>query len=183
MVSVDEIEEKCSGILCGNKKTSCADQLAKAVRMASKKENENTWIKPYKREYYPEISSIWLETNIKAHNFIDEEYWIKNKDVFKKGVEEATVYVYFDEVVKGFIGLSENYIAGLFVKDTFQNKGIGYALLEKAKETKEFLTLDVYEKNKNAVKLYLKNGFVIEKTFIDKNTNSKTFRMSWKRGI
>ncbi len=33
-LSVDEIEQKCSGIVCGNKNTSCADQLAKAVRMA-----------------------------------------------------------------------------------------------------------------------------------------------------
>ena len=38
-LSVNEIEKKCSGILCGNKKTSCADQLAKAVRCAYEKLN------------------------------------------------------------------------------------------------------------------------------------------------
>jgi len=36
-LSVEEIEKKCSGILCGNKNTSCADQLAKAVRYAHDK--------------------------------------------------------------------------------------------------------------------------------------------------
>lgn len=32
--TVDQIEEKLSGILCGRRPTSCADQLAKAVRRA-----------------------------------------------------------------------------------------------------------------------------------------------------
>lgn len=32
--SVDQIEEKLSGIACGRRGTSCADQLAKAVRAA-----------------------------------------------------------------------------------------------------------------------------------------------------
>ncbi len=33
-MTVDEIEKKLSGIMCGMKGTSCADQLAKAVREA-----------------------------------------------------------------------------------------------------------------------------------------------------
>lgn len=33
-MSVEEIEKKLSGIKCGTKGTSCADQLAKAVRQA-----------------------------------------------------------------------------------------------------------------------------------------------------
>lgn len=32
--SVSEIENKLTGILCGRRPTSCADQLAKAVRVA-----------------------------------------------------------------------------------------------------------------------------------------------------
>lgn len=32
--TVDEIEEKCKGITCGRRPTSCADQLACAVREA-----------------------------------------------------------------------------------------------------------------------------------------------------
>ena len=34
-MSVDEIESKCLGNLCGTRGTSCADQLAKAVRAAA----------------------------------------------------------------------------------------------------------------------------------------------------
>lgn len=32
--TVEQIEEKCKGITCGRRPTSCADQLARAVREA-----------------------------------------------------------------------------------------------------------------------------------------------------
>ena len=38
-MKVDEIEEKLKGNTCGRRDTSCADQLAKAVRMAKKEIN------------------------------------------------------------------------------------------------------------------------------------------------
>jgi uncharacterized protein (TIGR03905 family) len=33
-MTIDEIKEKCKGVTCGNKGTSCADQLALAVEKA-----------------------------------------------------------------------------------------------------------------------------------------------------
>ena len=33
-MTVEQIQEKISGIICGTKGTSCADQLAKAVKQA-----------------------------------------------------------------------------------------------------------------------------------------------------
>lgn len=39
--SVDEIEEKLTGITCGRRPTSCGDQLAKAVRAAYAAQYEN----------------------------------------------------------------------------------------------------------------------------------------------
>ena len=38
--TVEQIEEKCKGITCGRRPTSCADQLTKAVR-AAYEENVN----------------------------------------------------------------------------------------------------------------------------------------------
>lgn len=36
-LTVEEVEKKCGGIHCGMRSTSCADQLAKAVREAYEK--------------------------------------------------------------------------------------------------------------------------------------------------
>lgn len=39
-MTVEEIENKIGGIICGRRETSCADQLAKAVRKAYDKQEE-----------------------------------------------------------------------------------------------------------------------------------------------
>lgn len=41
-MTVDQIVEKCSGIQCGFKNTSCADQLAKAVLEAREMSTKST---------------------------------------------------------------------------------------------------------------------------------------------
>ncbi|MDE7245567.1 MAG: TIGR03905 family TSCPD domain-containing protein [Oscillospiraceae bacterium] len=38
--TVEQIEEKLAGVLCGRRPTSCADQLAKAVRAACEAEQK-----------------------------------------------------------------------------------------------------------------------------------------------
>ncbi|MBQ4313326.1 MAG: TIGR03905 family TSCPD domain-containing protein [Clostridia bacterium] len=40
-LTVDEVEKRLSGIRCGMKSTSCGDQLAKAVREAYEKQNQD----------------------------------------------------------------------------------------------------------------------------------------------
>ena len=44
-----------------------------------------------------DVLQIWLETNIKAHSFIDKEYWTGNYEMVKQILPEAEVYVYEDE--------------------------------------------------------------------------------------
>ena len=39
-LTVDEVEKKLSGVICGRRPTSCADQLAKAVREAYEVEKQ-----------------------------------------------------------------------------------------------------------------------------------------------
>ena len=41
-----------------------------------------------------DVLQIWLETNIKAHSFIDKEYWTGNYEMVKQILPEAEVYVY-----------------------------------------------------------------------------------------
>ena len=51
---------------------------------------------------------------------------------------EAEVYVYEkDDDIRGFIGMMENYIAGIFVDEKFRSCGIGRELLDYAKSVKK----------------------------------------------
>ena len=71
---------------------------------------------------------------------------------------DAKVYIFQeDNIIKGFIGIiEEEYIAGLFVKSEYQREGVGKKLIEYIKPKYRQLKLDVYSKNKNAIKFYVK---------------------------
>lgn len=136
-------------------------------------------IRKFKETDLNSIMKLWLETNISAHDFIDENYWRGNYDQVRQMILKATIYIYEENSIKGFTGLSGNYIAGIFVESNSQSKGIGKALLDHIKERNKELFLHVYKKNKRAVRFYLREGFVIDNEQIDKNTNEIELVLKW----
>ena len=126
------------------------------------------------------VMQIWKNENIKAHKFIQKEYWENNYNYVKEALKNAEVYVYLiKKEIVGFIGLNNNYIEGIFIDTNNQCKGIGTSLLNKVKENKSSLTLSVYKKNTNTINFYKKNNFIITKESIDKNTNESEYTMTW----
>lgn len=131
-----------------------------------------------------EVAKIWLDTNIKTHNFIPAQYWRGNFEVVKEMFLQAEIYVYENEEsskIQGFIGLSDNYIEGIFICSEAQSNGIGKQLLEFVKGIKTELSLSVYKKNVRAVKFYQRENFRIHSEDIDKDTKEKEYRMTWRR--
>ncbi len=127
-----------------------------------------------------EVMGIWLDVNMHTHNFIQKNYWTNNYDKVKQILPKSTVYVYeMDNKIQGFIGLIDNYIAGVFVDNNVQSKGIGKKLLDYVKQHNERLTLHVYQKNYRAVKFYQREGFVILNEQIDEDTKEAEFTMFW----
>ncbi|HPD01200.1 MAG TPA: GNAT family N-acetyltransferase [Acetivibrio sp.] len=122
---------------------------------------------------------LWLETNITAHDFIDEKYWRSKYEQVKEMMPKATIYVYEDDFIKGFTGLSGNYVAGIFVEANSQSKGIGKALLDHIKGINKELFLHVYKKNERAVRFYIREGFFIKGEQTDNNTNETELVMKW----
>ncbi len=128
-----------------------------------------------------ETATIWLETNRKAHDFISTEYWQSNFDMVKEMLLQAEVYVYENEgSIQGFIGLNDEYIAGLFVSEQAQSHGIGKCLLNFMKDQKRKLSLSVYQKNIRAIHFYQREGFVIQCEKIDEHTDEKEYVMTWE---
>ncbi len=128
------------------------------------------------------VMNIWLTANISAHNFIPAEYWKDNYDFVKSAIQDAEVYVYEDDgLLKGFAGLTDCYIAGLFVSESFQSCGIGSRLLSYIKSLKPSLSLDVYSENQRAVAFYKKQGFVVNTERMDENTGHRELEMIWRQ--
>lgn len=129
-----------------------------------------------------EIMDLWLHANIESHSFIEADYWKKNYDMVRKLIPEAEVFVAEEnEEILGFIGLTDTYIAGIFVKATEQSKGVGTELLRTAMKLKDYLKLNVYKKNRKAVVFYQHRGFKFVNHEIDENTSEEEYTMEWNR--
>lgn len=141
-------------------------------------------IRKFKIEDIDFVMDIWLKGNIKAHDFIDEEYWKDNFEMVKGMIPKADVYVYEDNgCIEGFAGVMDGYIAGIFVRADMQSKGIGKELIEEWRKDYETLSLSVYEKNKGAVSFYLREGFVIDKKKNDESTGEAEYLMVLRNKI
>lgn len=141
-------------------------------------------IKKLRKQDLDQVMKIWLDSNTEAHDFIPSTYWLEHFKMVKEMIAQSEVYTYQKEnsnEIQGFVGLSENYIAGIFVSSSNQSKGIGRMLLEYIKSIKEELTLSVYEKNQRAVKFYKRENFKIQSKEIDDHTGEEELYMVWKK--
>ncbi len=137
-------------------------------------------IRKFNEKDIDNVMELWLKANIEAHNFIHELYWKSNFDTVKKMMYDAELYVYEEEgKTKAFVGLINNYIAGIFVDKDFRFMGIGSKLIDYIKNIKNELTLNVYVKNKSAINFYLKKGFKIIAEETDYTTGEKEYIMKW----
>ena len=128
------------------------------------------------------IMKIWLDTNISVHNYIPQEYWTSNAKYVKEAIQEAEVYVYEDnKEIKGFIGINNGHIEGIFVEEKYRNQGIGKELITYCKNKYDKLTLEVYSKNTKAINFYEREQFKPIKEDIDKANNEVEIFMEWKK--
>ncbi len=142
---------------------------------------EGTMIRKFEIDDLQEVMRIWLESKIKAHHFINESYWKENYETVKEILPNATIFVYENnEKIEGFVGLTDNYIAGIFVENEKQSKGIGKDLLDYVKEKYPSLSLKVYKNNIRAVQFYQRENFVVKEEQLDRNTNEVEYVMDWE---
>ena len=70
-----------------------------------------------------QTAKIWLDTNREAHDFIPGSYWENHYLMVKEMLLQAEVYVYeTEQEIRGFVGLDDTYIAGIFVRIRFYQR-------------------------------------------------------------
>lgn len=146
-----------------------------------RKRNIQKMIREMKPQDLEDVLTIWLETNTEAHDFIHACYWQNQLAAVREAMAQAEVYVLEEEKIIGFIGLAQDYVAGIFIKPGQQSNGSGKKLLDYVKSLKPELSLQVYEKNQRAVSFYKREGFVLQGEDIDAQTGEKEFLMRWFR--
>ncbi len=138
-------------------------------------------IRKIKPEDLQKVVELWLRVNIANHRFIKREYWLNQAEAVEEAMKDADIYVYEEnQKIVAFVGLIDHYIAGIFVSNSKQSKGIGKALLQHVKVSNQTLFLKVYQKNEGAIRFYHREGFKIISESLDKDNNEKEFLMIWK---
>lgn len=121
-----------------------------------------------------EVLAIWLSASNQAHGFMSSGYWAGHLDAMRTQYLPASeVYVFVDTKhtnVVGFFALHEHQLAALFVAPEMQGKGIGQALMAKAKTLRQRITLQVYARNVRSVAFYQQCGFEVIRAQLDVHT-------------
>lgn len=137
-------------------------------------------IRPFKATDLDSVMFIWLSGNLEAHPFVPESYWHKNFSLVKEGILHSEVQVAeIDGTIVGFIGIQDNFVAGLFIDKNHRSQGIGKQLLERAKQHHDSLSLLVYADNIRAFAFYEREGFVSVQHSLDEETGNYEYLMIW----
>lgn len=112
---------------------------------------------------HPLLLNIWLRSVRATHHFLQESdidaLLVQLRDIYLPAVE-LWVAVDAEDCPLGFIGLNENHVEMLFIEPDLRGKGIGRALLDYVRSSRDTMSVDVNEQNPQAVGFYLHYGFV-----------------------
>ena len=124
---------------------------------------------PFQKKYWNEYMSIYNECFYKMRKALEVEpinFYYEYSQI-KDKIKDIFLYLQNGGII-GAVSCYENELDDLIVEKSFQGQGIGQKLLfwginHIKEQGYEEIILHVAEWNQNAVKLYLKNGFSIEK--------------------
>ncbi|MBS5933243.1 MAG: GNAT family N-acetyltransferase [Clostridiales bacterium] len=122
-----------------------------------------------------DILQVW-ESSVKAtHLFLTEANIVSLRSFVKEGVKFiSNLAVIRDEedTIQAFIGVHDNKIEMLFVKDTCRGRGLGKHLVNWAINTLNIKFVDVNEQNEQGLGFYKYMGFeVFDRSELDEQGN------------
>ena len=137
-------------------------------------------IRKYQERDIETVLDIWLRASIKAHDFVDADFWVSQVDNMRNiyiPASETFVYERASKVV-GFYALDENTLAAIFVDPASQWVGIGKQLMKHVKEQRSTLSLSVYKENVASFNFYIAQGFTVVSEQVDDHTGHQEYTMS-----
>ena len=133
-------------------------------------------------EEYDICGNIWLEASKTGHPFIPVTFWEEHLAEMKERYLPSShvAMVEEDGVPVGFVAISEDNLAALFILPSHWGRGIGGELLNHAREGKRSLTLSVYAQNASAIRFYKKHGFTSSRLQPCPHTGEPEIFMEWR---
>jgi putative acetyltransferase len=135
------------------------------------------------RKYDPadlnELLDVWYHAAKIAHPFwTGDMFEQERRDITREFLPIAETWVFEREGhVVGFIALLDKEVGGIFVAPTQQGQGVGRALMDNARASRDYLELDVFEANEVGRTFYDAYGFTVVGNRLDEKTGLRVLRL------
>ncbi len=138
--------------------------------------------KPLPKSMTDSVIELWLDTMSKSHPYIDYSYMKQKSAIIKKGLQgdiRALICTHNGEIA-GFIMInSDNRVESIVVGSAHQKRGLGTRLLKYAQSRYKTLHMNVYARDKNALRFYSSHGFLISGAVFNHKVRLLEYTMIW----
>ena len=136
-------------------------------------------IRKYEDKDLNDVLSAWESASRIAHPFLTEEFLDQERyDIPNVYLPKAETWVVEQGGrVVGFIALIGNEVGAIFVKPEFHGTGIGRALMDKARELRGDLEVEVFKANSIGRKFYSTYGFEPLSETVHEETGHELLRL------
>jgi len=136
-------------------------------------------IRKYDATDLSELLDVWYGAARIAHPFWTAELFEQERrDITREFLPVAETWVFEkDGRVVGFIALLGNEVGGIFVAPTQQGQGIGRALMDHVRKSRDHLVLEVFQDNKIGKAFYDAYGFATVGERLDEATGLRLLRL------
>ena len=136
-------------------------------------------IRPYTDDDLDRCLDVWWEASQVGHAFMPEDFFEAERQLMvNEWFPTLETYVYeVDSQVVGFITLKDDYVGALFVHPDYHGQDVALELMDRAREEKGSLELDVFEANERARRFYEKYGFKLKMIDTHQPTGQPALRL------
>ena len=118
-------------------------------------------IRKYRDQDLDDLLAAWASAAAIAHPFLTQDFLaLERENIPNLYLPNAETWVFEDEGrVVGFVALLGNEVGAIFVHPNQQRRGVGRQLMDKAKELRGELIVEVFKANSIGRAFYAKYGF------------------------
>lgn len=118
-------------------------------------------IRKYRDQDLDDLLTVWAAASEIAHPFLTQEFLALERDnIPNLYLPNAETWVFEDEGrFVGFVALLGNEVGAIFVHPSHQRRGVGRRLMDKAKELRGELVVEVFKANTIGRAFYARYGF------------------------
>lgn len=142
-------------------------------------------IAEYKAEDFEAVAELFRSVYVKTYPHFDPKFFAAER--FRTILREFTLpnaqiwTAKTNGKIVGFVALAKNFIDQLYLREDFQNKGLGGFWVEQAKTLyPDFLELYTFASNEKAVAFYERHGFKIIERGIAPDEKMPDVKMRWE---